>query len=55
MSELIVKATFELGKELDFPIMFIASRSQIDMDELGGGYVNNWNQKRFEKLLRKLF
>lgn len=54
MSELIVKATFELGKELDFPIMFIASRSQIDMDELGGGYVNNWNQKRFKEFIDKV-
>lgn len=34
--------------------MFIASRNQIDADELGGGYVNGWNQKRFREDIRKI-
>jgi dTDP-glucose pyrophosphorylase/tagatose-1,6-bisphosphate aldolase non-catalytic subunit AgaZ/GatZ len=53
MSELVVESALELGKEFDFPILFIASRSQIDNDELGGGYVNNWNQKSFKDFVQK--
>ena len=44
MSSNLLQASFELGRDLDFPLMFIASRNQVDLDELGGGYVNNWNQ-----------
>jgi len=47
MSSNLLQAAFELGKEDDFPLMFIASRNQVDADELGGGYVNGWNQVRF--------
>lgn len=47
MSSNLLRASFELGKELDFPLMYIASRNQVDSDELGGGYVNGWDQKRF--------
>ncbi len=49
MSENLLIATFELAKENDFPPMFIASRNQVDSDELGGGYVNGWNQERFSQ------
>lgn len=47
MSLPVIKASFELAKEKDFPIMFIASRNQVDAKELGGGYVCDWNQKSF--------
>ena len=47
MSSNLLQASFELGRDLDFPLMFIASRNQVDLDELGGGYVNNWNQQQF--------
>lgn len=47
MSSNLLQAAFELGEEDDFPLMFIASRNQVDADELGGGYVNGWNQERF--------
>ncbi|SDQ13675.1 class II D-tagatose-bisphosphate aldolase, non-catalytic subunit [Carnobacterium viridans] len=49
MSKNCVQATLELSKEDNYPVMFIASRNQVDMDELGGGYVNGWNQTRFAK------
>jgi hypothetical protein len=47
MSLNIIKASTELAHELDFPLMFIASRNQVDKDRFGSGYANNWNQERF--------
>lgn len=47
MSPNLLQASFECAKDCDFPLMFIASRNQVDADELGGGYVNGWNQTRF--------
>lgn len=47
MSKNCVQASLEVSNELDFPIMFIASRNQVDTDELGGGYVQGWNQYSF--------
>ena len=49
MSPNLLQAAFELGRDCDFPLMFIASRNQVDLDELGGGYVNSWDQKRFSE------
>ncbi len=47
MSKTLLKATLELAKEKDFPIMLIASRNQVDSDEFGHGYVCGWDQDRF--------
>lgn len=47
MSETMIRASLELADEKDFPLMFIASRNQVDSDEFGAGYVNGWNQERF--------
>ncbi len=54
MSSNCVQATLELSKEEDFPVMFIASRNQVDADELGGGYVNGWNQYTFVESVKKV-
>lgn len=51
MSVPVIEAAFQLAKEKDFPLMFIASRNQIDTKELGGGYVCNWDQKAFVKAI----
>ena len=47
MSKTLLKATLQLAKEKDFPIMLIASRNQVDSDEFGHGYVCGWDQDRF--------
>ncbi|WP_404331760.1 class II D-tagatose-bisphosphate aldolase non-catalytic subunit [Mesobacillus maritimus] len=52
MSANLLRASFELARDEDFPVMFIASRNQVDMDELGGGYVNGWNQHSFVEAIR---
>jgi len=54
MSELVIRATLELGRDEQFPVMFIASRNQIDSKELGGGYVMGWDQIAFAQAIRKI-
>jgi len=54
MSRTLIKASMLLAKEKDFPLMFIASRNQVDADEFGGGYVCNWNQERFAADIRSV-
>ena len=54
MSKNCVQATLELSKEDDYPVMFIASRNQVDADELGGGYVNGWNQFTFAQAVQEV-
>lgn len=54
MSKTLIKASLLLAKHKDFPIMFIASRNQVDSDELGGGYVCNWDQKRFHDAIEEV-
>ncbi|MGZ4954859.1 MAG: class II D-tagatose-bisphosphate aldolase non-catalytic subunit [Methylobacter sp.] len=47
MSVNCVDATIELANEYEIPILLIASRRQIDSEEFGGGYVNNWTTTAF--------
>ena len=47
MSVNCVDAAIELSNEHEIPIMLIASRRQIDSEEFGGGYVNNWTTAEF--------
>lgn len=47
MSPMLLQGTLELAKEQDFPIMFIASRNQVDAECFGRGYVSNWDQNDF--------
>lgn len=54
MSKNCVQAALELSKEYDYPVMFIASRNQVDADELGGGYVNGWNQFTFAQAVEEV-
>lgn len=54
MSREVIYAGLELAKELDFPLILIASRNQIDNKEFGGGYVNKWDQKEFSIAIDKM-
>jgi len=54
MSENSVQASLELSKEENFPVMFIASRNQVDKDEFGGGYANGWDQFRFANAVKEI-
>ena len=54
MSKPVIEAALELAEEKDFPVMFIASRNQIDSDEFGRGYVCNWNQADFVNAVRDI-
>lgn len=54
MSKTLIKASIQLAKDKDFPLMFIASRNQVDTKELGGGYVCNWDQKGFSDAIKEI-
>ncbi|PKG22976.1 class II D-tagatose-bisphosphate aldolase non-catalytic subunit [Niallia nealsonii] len=54
MSKNCLQATLELSHDDDYPVMFIASRNQVDADELGGGYVNGWNQFTFVEAVKEV-
>jgi len=47
MSVNCVDAAIELSNQYDSPLMLIASRRQIDSEDFGGGYVNNWSTDQF--------
>ena len=47
MSRNCVDAAIELSNEHQVPIMLIASRRQINSEEFGNGYVNNWSTERY--------
>lgn len=49
MSLNCVDAAIELANEYETPLLLIASRRQIDSEEFGGGYVNNWTTEEFAK------
>jgi len=49
MSVNCVDASIALANEHEIPIMLIASRNQIDSEEFGGGYVNNWTTEQFSQ------
>lgn len=54
MSTNVIKACFESAKENNYPLMFIASRNQIDLKKFGGGYVNGWDQYSFVENIKKV-
>lgn len=49
MSLNCIDAAIELANEYESPILLIASRRQIDSEEFGGGYVNNWTTQEFAR------
>jgi D-tagatose-1,6-bisphosphate aldolase subunit GatZ/KbaZ len=54
VSELTVRATFELAREKDFPPVFIASRNQVDGVQFGGGYLmGGMDQQGFVSMIRE--
>lgn len=53
MSKNCVDATIELAEENNVPIMLIASRRQVDSQQFGGGYVENWTSQQFASYVRE--
>lgn len=49
MSVNCVDAAIDLANEHEVPLLLIASRRQIDSEEFGGGYVNNWSTAEFAR------
>ena len=52
LSTNILAVAFDVSLALDFPLILVASRRQIDAKEFGGGYVNGWDTESFAKYCR---
>ncbi|WP_292676260.1 tagatose-6-phosphate kinase [Mesorhizobium sp.] len=55
MSKNTVEACGSIASRYGIPLMLIASRRQIDKDDLGGGYVENWTTQTLSEHIRKKF
>ena len=53
MSLNCVDAVCDIANIHLIPIMLIASRRQVDSQEIGGGYVNNWTTEDFARYVKK--
>jgi len=53
MSKNCIDASIELAGQYQAPLMLIASRRQIDSEQFGGGYVENWTTKQFADYVRE--
>jgi hypothetical protein len=49
MSKNCVDTVIDIANEYCTPLMLIASRRQIECEELGGGYVNGWSTEEFSR------
>ncbi|MFH0795963.1 MAG: class II D-tagatose-bisphosphate aldolase, non-catalytic subunit, partial [Candidatus Omnitrophota bacterium] len=54
VSKNTIIASLEVARKYDFPLLFIASRNQVDKKELGGGYLSGWDQKGFVSGVKRL-
>jgi len=52
MSKNCVDASIDLAEKYKTPLMLIASRRQIDSEQFGGGYVENWSTSEFADYVR---
>jgi len=48
-----VDAVIELSNEYDVPLVLIASRRQVEIEEFGGGYANDWTPRGFADYVRE--
>lgn len=53
MSKNCVDVVIDLVNSYNIPVMFIASRRQIESKQLGCGYVNNWSTEEFSKYVHE--
>lgn len=51
MSKNCVDAVIELSNQYETPLFLIASRRQIEAEEFGGGYANNWSTQEFSRYI----
>ena len=54
MSKNCVLSAINLANQKNVPIILIASRRQIECEEFGGGYVNNWSTEEFSNFVKKM-
>ena len=54
VTKMTIMASLQVGAEYDFPVFLIASRNQVDKEELGGGYLSGWDQEGFLSGVKEL-
>lgn len=52
VSSNVMEVAIEISQREDFPIALVVSRRQIDAEEFGGGYVNEWHTEAFVRHIR---
>ena len=52
MSLNCINSAIETSNKYNFPLFLISSRRQIDSENLGKGYVNNWSTSEFAKYVK---
>lgn len=52
MSKNCIDASIEIFQQYNLPLILVASRNQIDSEEMGGGYVENFTTKQFVDYVR---
>ena len=52
MSLNCVDSVIEISNKERIPLILIASRRQIDSEDFGGGYVNNWSTEEFSRYVK---
>lgn len=53
MSKNCIDEAVNISKKKQIPIFLIASRRQIECEELGGGYVENFSTRKFSNYIKK--
>ena len=52
MTKNVVDASINIANKSNFPLILIASRRQIECNENGSGYVENWNTESFSEYVK---
>lgn len=53
VSRAVVDAAIEFGERTRRPVLLIASRGQVEAEELGPGYVENWTTEEYAEHVRR--
>jgi hypothetical protein len=53
MSQNCIDATIQISDRFEIPLQIIASRRQIDSEDFGSGYVNNWSTGELSRYVNK--
>ncbi|HPP13088.1 MAG TPA: class II D-tagatose-bisphosphate aldolase, non-catalytic subunit, partial [bacterium] len=53
VSETVVQAALKVAREMKAPVIFLASRNQVETPEIGQGYVKGWSPGEMVEFIRR--